>query len=78
MTETFPYLPQLVGQSGPTLVLGKGSGMPNLDEALERLEITASDAQKLAILKKVKVRSTELRGLVDDNDLVVIANEVLA
>ena len=78
LTETLPYLPSLVGQTGPTLVLGKGSGMPNVDEALERLEITASDAQKLEILKRVKLRSLELKGLVDDSDLRVITNSVLA
>jgi len=78
LTETLPYLPRLVGQMGPTLVLGKGSGMPNIDEALERLEITANDAQKLEILKRVKLRSLELKGLVDDNDLRDIAKVVLA
>jgi isopropylmalate/homocitrate/citramalate synthase len=78
LTETLPYLPSLVGQSGPTLVLGKGNGLPNIDEALERLEITANDAQKLEMLTRVKLRSLELRGLVDDNDFRAIANSVLA
>ena len=78
LTETLPYLPSLVGQSGPTLVLGKGNGLPNIDEALERLEIIANDAQKLEMLTRVKLRSLELRGLVDDNDFRAIANSVLA
>jgi isopropylmalate/homocitrate/citramalate synthase len=78
LTETLPYLPSLVGQTGPTLVLGKGSGMPNVDEALERLDIAANDAQKLEILKRVKLRSLELKGLVDDSDLRVITDSVLA
>lgn len=73
LTEAFPYLPQLVGQSGPRLVLGKGSGIDNVSEGLERLRIQASDEQKQEILRRVKARSLELGGLVDDDELAAIA-----
>jgi isopropylmalate/homocitrate/citramalate synthase len=77
LTEVFPFLPSLVGQQGPEIVLGKGSGVPNIDEALERLGITASDTQKMEILKAVKLRSVALRGMVDDRDFQDIANKVI-
>ena len=78
LTEVFPFLPSLVGQQGPEIVLGKGSGVPNIDEALERLGITASDTQKMEILKGVKLRSVALRGMVDDRDFRDIANKVIS
>jgi hypothetical protein len=42
-TESLPYLPELVGQVGPRLVLGKGSGIDNVAEGLERIGITATE-----------------------------------
>jgi isopropylmalate/homocitrate/citramalate synthase len=77
LTEAFPYVPSLVGQDGPRLVLGKGSGAPNVAEALERLGLRADDAQQAEILQRVKRRSLELHGLLDDGDVKVIAEEVI-
>lgn len=78
LTESFPYLPSLVGQDGPRIVLGKGSGIDNINEALDRLDITASEEQKQAILARVKLRSIELKGLLDDADVRAIAADVLS
>jgi isopropylmalate/homocitrate/citramalate synthase len=78
LTESFPYLPSLVGQDGPRIVLGKGSGIDNINEALDRLSINASEEQKQAILARVKQRSIELKGLLDDTDLHSIAEDVLS
>ena len=76
LTEAFPYLPGLVGQNGPRLVLGKGSGLDNVAEGLEQLGIEASDEQRPEILRRVKARSLELGGLVDDGQLAEIAADV--
>ncbi|HEY7761531.1 MAG TPA: pyruvate carboxyltransferase, partial [Actinomycetota bacterium] len=54
LTESFPYRPELVGQAEPVLVLGKGSGIDSVVAALERLGLTATDEQALAILDEVK------------------------
>ncbi|MGH9103340.1 MAG: LeuA family protein, partial [Acidimicrobiales bacterium] len=77
LTEAFPYLPGLVGQEGPTLVLGKGSGLDNVSEGLERLGMKASDDQKRDILARVKGRSLELGGLLSDEDLRQIATSIV-
>jgi isopropylmalate/homocitrate/citramalate synthase len=66
--EVFPYLPHLVGQPEPKLVLGKGSGIDNVVQALERLGLEASPDQQQRILEAVKLRSLELRGLVSDDE----------
>lgn len=77
LTESFPYLPGLVGQQGPNLVVGKGSGIDNVNEALDRLEITASEEDKQVMLVRIKKRSLELKGLLDDADIRRIAEEVI-
>jgi isopropylmalate/homocitrate/citramalate synthase len=78
LTEAFPYLPSLVGQDGPRIVLGKGSGADNVNEALDRLGLAASEEQKQAILVRVKQRSIELKGLLEDADVRAIAEDVLS
>jgi len=78
LTESFPYRPELVGQPEPLLVLGKGSGIDSVAAALERLGLTASDEQALAILDEVKARSLETKGLVDDEAFTEIVRRVTA
>lgn len=77
LTEAFPYLPSMVGQDGPRLVVGKGSGAPNIAEALERIGLKADTEQQAEILQQVKRRSLELHGLLDDGDVRTIAEGVI-
>ncbi|MBO0828660.1 MAG: hypothetical protein J2P24_12860 [Streptosporangiales bacterium] len=77
-SEAVPYLPELVGQTGPRIVLGKGSGIENVSDALDRLGRTATDEEKLAILQEVKRRSLESKTLLTDDDVRAIADAVLA
>jgi len=76
-TEVVPYLPSLVGQPGPTIVLGKGSGIDNIAEGLERLGLEASDEQKMEMLQQVKSKSLEKRDLLNDDEFREIAEDVL-
>jgi len=76
-TEALPYLPELVGQTGPRIVLGKGSGIDNVAEGLERIGVTATDEEKLEILQQVKTRSLERKSLLDDTDLKNIVDSVV-
>lgn len=73
LTEAFPYLPGLVGQDDPRLVLGKGSGIDNISEALERLGLHATEEQSAEILRRVKQQSLADRGLLDDEQIRSIA-----
>jgi isopropylmalate/homocitrate/citramalate synthase len=77
-TEAAPYLPELVGQTGPNIVLGKGSGIDNIVEGLERIGVTATDEEKLEILQQVKARSLERKALLDDSDLKNITDNVVS
>ena len=72
----FPYRPEFVGQPAPVLVLGKGSGIDSVAAALERLGLSATDEQALAILDEVKARSLQTKGLVDDDAFAAIVDRV--
>ncbi|MFL5799655.1 MAG: LeuA family protein [Actinomycetota bacterium] len=78
LVEAFPYAPSLVGQSGPRLVLGKGSGLDSVAEWLERAGLSATDEQALAILQAVKEASLRKRGLLDEAEFGDIARSVIA
>ncbi len=79
ITEAFPYRPELVGQTGPRIVLGKGSGLDSVLIWLDKCDLgPASDDEMLAILGEVKSASLERKGLLDDDTFVSIAQGVLA
>jgi isopropylmalate/homocitrate/citramalate synthase len=79
LTEAFPFRPELVGQTGPRVVLGKGSGLDSVLIWLDRLGLgPASEDEMLAILDEVKARSLEQKGLLTEEDFTSIAERVLA
>jgi isopropylmalate/homocitrate/citramalate synthase len=79
ITEAFPYRPELVGQTGPRIVLGKGSGLDSVLIWLDKCGLgPASDDEMTAILGEVKAASLERKGLLDEVTFVSIAQGVLA
>ena len=78
LTEAFPFRPEMVGQTGPEIVLGKGSG---LDSVLIWLDKTgfppASEEHMMAILMEVKALSLQKKGLLDEDDFRRVAEGVL-
>jgi len=57
--EYVPFSADLVGQKPVNVVLGKNSGPPSMEEWCEKLGITATDDQRMAMLLKVKAKSFE-------------------
>jgi len=79
LTEAFPFRPEMVGQSGPEIVLGKGSGLDSVMIWLDKLGMRpATEEQQMAILQGVKARSLEKKGLPTEDDFHKIADGVLA
>jgi isopropylmalate/homocitrate/citramalate synthase len=69
LTEAFPFRHEFVGQSGPEIVLGKGSGLDSVHMWLERLNLPpANDDEALEMLGEVKSRSLAKKGLLEEND----------
>jgi isopropylmalate/homocitrate/citramalate synthase len=77
LTESFPFLPELVGQKPAQLVFGKGSGIDSIAEALEQLGLTATNEQALAILGEVKQASLRKKGLLSAEEIRPIAERVI-
>jgi len=79
LLEAFPFRPEFVGQSGPEIVLGKGSGLDSVLIWLDKVGLGPADAdQTAAILAEVKARSLEKKGLLTPDEFVTIAKNVLA
>lgn len=77
LTECVPYDPRLVGQSGPRIVLGKGSGIDNVVEHLELIGRQADEEQKTELLQRVKSASLDKRDLLDRDEFEAIVNDYL-
>lgn len=74
LTEAFPFRPEMVGQSGPEIVLGKGSGLDSVLIWLDKLGLgPATEEQSLAILQEVKATSLQKKGLLTQDDFRKIA-----
>lgn len=78
LLEPFPFRPELVGQSNPEIVLGKGSGLDSVAIWLGRHGIFDAKTKELeAILAEVKGQSLAKKGLLDDDEFLDIVREIL-
>ena len=75
--ESIPFAPELVGQKPVSIVLGKNSGPPSMEEWCEKLGIKATDEERMAMLQLVKAKSFEKKGLLTADEFRAIANQVL-
>jgi isopropylmalate/homocitrate/citramalate synthase len=75
--EYVPFAPELVGQKPVNIVLGKNSGPPSIDEWCEKLGITATDDEKMAILQGVKAKSFEKKDLLTTDEFKALVANVL-
>jgi isopropylmalate/homocitrate/citramalate synthase len=60
MQWLFPYTPEVVGGPPVELVLCKGSGVANIDQALDRIGRKVPDASKAALVDAVKQEASRL------------------
>ena len=75
--EYVPFAPELVGQKPVSIVLGKNSGPPSMEEYCEKLDIKASEEERMAILQLVKAKSFEKKDLLTTDEFKAIADQVL-
>jgi isopropylmalate/homocitrate/citramalate synthase len=75
--ESIPFSPELVGQKPVSIVLGKNSGPPSMEEWCDKLGIKATDEQKMEMLQLVKAKSFEKKDLLTADEFKEIANQVL-
>src|SRR5438874_4038569 len=75
--EYVPFSADLVGQKPVSIVLGKNSGPPSIEEWCEKLGVTATDEERLAMLKHVKAKSFEKKDLLTADEFREIVEQVL-
>jgi isopropylmalate/homocitrate/citramalate synthase len=77
LTESFPYLPGLVGQQPVQLVFGKGSGLDSVQEALDLLNMTATADEATELLAALKAASLKSKSLIGLDEIRVLAEAVI-
>ena len=75
--EYIPFLPEVVGRPKVDVALGKGSGLANIEEHLERCGLQANSDQANEMLSRVKEISIEEKRLLSEAEFQQIAKEVL-
>jgi isopropylmalate/homocitrate/citramalate synthase len=75
--EYVPFVPELVGQKPVSIVLGKNSGPPSMEEWCEKLGVTATDEERMAMLQQVKAKSFEKKDLLTADEFKEIVDRVL-
>ena len=75
--EYIPFLPEMVGRPGVDIALGKGSGIANIEEHLERRHLEATPEEMNEILARVKQLSIEKKALLTAAEFDAIAAAIL-
>jgi isopropylmalate/homocitrate/citramalate synthase len=75
--EYIPFLPELVGRPGVEIALGKGSGVANVEEHLEKRGLQATPEQANEMVARIKQVSIEKKGLLTEAEFDRIADAVL-
>jgi len=77
-TTVFPVHPNFVGHEAPRIVMGKKSGVDNIEIWAKKLGIKLSEGDALAIVQKIKLASHDLKRNLTEDEFKEIAKEVMA
>src|SRR2546427_6187346 len=77
LLEYVPFAADLVGQKPVSIVLGKNSGPPSIEEWCEKLGVKATDEERMAMLQQVKAKSFEKKDLLTADEFKAIVDRVL-
>jgi isopropylmalate/homocitrate/citramalate synthase len=74
-TIVFPVNPEFVGHPGPNIYMGKKSGLENVFIWADKMGIKINKDQCMAILKKVKNKSHNLKRVLTEEEFLKIAKK---
>jgi isopropylmalate/homocitrate/citramalate synthase len=77
-TFIFPVHPKFVGHTMPEILMGKKSGVDNIAIWAKKLGFQLNDAQTLAVLNQVKLRSHDLKRVLTEEEFKEILNRLEA
>ena len=75
--EFVPFAPELVGQAPVSIVLGKNSGLPSVQEWCEKLKVNASEEAMMEMVRLIKEKSFEKKDLLTEGEFKTIVDKVL-
>jgi isopropylmalate/homocitrate/citramalate synthase len=74
--EFVPFSADLVGQAPVTIVLGKNSGLPSVQEWCEKLHVEANEDDMMEMVRLVKEKSFEKKDLLTEDEFKTIVGQV--
>ena len=77
-TFIFPVHPKFVGHTMPEILMGKKSGVDNIAIWAKKMGFQLNDAQALAALNQVKLRSHDLKRVLTEEEFKEILNRMEA
>jgi isopropylmalate/homocitrate/citramalate synthase len=72
----YPVVPEFVGQQPQKVVMGKKSGVDNVQMWAERLGIELTPEEAREIVGYVKTKGTELKRLLTEDEFQAITRDV--
>jgi len=76
-TELFPFRWEVVGQAPAKVVLGKGSGIDSIKNALRNLGVQATEEEAMSVVSAVKEFSLRHKRLLTDQEFRSIVSSTL-
>ncbi|MBW1944560.1 MAG: pyruvate carboxyltransferase [Deltaproteobacteria bacterium] len=77
-TTVFPVHPDFVGHESPQIVMGKKSGLDNIEIWTKKLGIELNEDEAMDVLMAVKLRSHDLKRVLTEEEFMGIVEEVTA
>jgi isopropylmalate/homocitrate/citramalate synthase len=77
-TTVFPVNPIFVGHAPPKIVMGKKSGIDNVELWSKKIGVQVSEEEALKVLQKVKLTSHDLKRTLSEEEFKKIVEEVKA
>ena len=75
-TTVFPVHPDFVGHEAPRILMGKKSGLPNIEIWSKKLGIELSEEEALDVLGEVKLKSHDLKRVLTEDEFSEITKRV--
>jgi isopropylmalate/homocitrate/citramalate synthase len=77
-TTVFPVHPDFVGHEEPKIYMGKKSGADNIEIWTKKLGIQLTEEETLAVLQEVKLKSHDLKRVLNEGEFKEIVKKVKA
>jgi isopropylmalate/homocitrate/citramalate synthase len=77
-TTVFPVHPDFVGHEAPRIVMGKKSGLDNIEVWSKKLGIELTEDEAMDVLKAVKLKSHDLKRVLTEEEFKEVAENIRA